>query len=85
MAEDKLAAAEKLLVEERKKNEELKNQLEASKKASENALEQKTQTILELQKDLGQSKAALATVIEDFKASTEYLVEKTLYFVGGFE
>jgi chromosome segregation ATPase len=84
-AEEKLATAERLLSEERKKTEELGNQLEASKTAYENAIERKTKTILDLEKDLGQSRAALGTVTEDFKASAEYLTEKTLYFVGGFE
>lgn len=85
VAEDKLVAAEKMLVEERKNIDVLKGQLEAFKKASENALKRNTQTILALQKDLGQSKATVSTATEDFKASAEYLAEKTLNFVGGFE
>ncbi|KAI8534987.1 hypothetical protein RHMOL_Rhmol10G0139700 [Rhododendron molle] len=48
VVEDKLVVAEKMLVEERKNIAVLKGQLEASKKASENALERNTQTILAL-------------------------------------
>ncbi|KAF7149097.1 hypothetical protein RHSIM_Rhsim03G0129200 [Rhododendron simsii] len=52
--------------------------------ATERMLVEERKKIEEM-KDLGQSKAALSTAMEDFKVLAEYLAEKTLYFVGGFE
>lgn len=83
--EEKLKDMERALAEEKKKNDELKGQLDGVKKASKNAAERNSQTILTLHKDLGKTKAAISLAVEEFKALAEYLAEKALYFLGGFE